>query len=110
MKKETEEILNGMDGLFEIGKMYYIFTVTYHHIGRVSRIWLAHNGDTMPACVELTDHYRVCIAGQQDTAVADICSGKSCPTNWERMPESSHSKIFIHAVTEVHSINTLRKH
>ncbi|MDE1941363.1 MAG: hypothetical protein KGI66_04550 [Patescibacteria group bacterium] len=75
---EVDSILDGLVGDLRIGQKYYLFTVTYHYIGRVAKI--SRNGAT----VTLEDAHIVTTAGSAADAVSQIVQGKAKPEIWEK--------------------------
>jgi hypothetical protein len=91
--RETDEIMDGLAGNhgFKLGEKLYVFTVTYHYIGRVARI--------TGSVVILEDAEIVMNAGVTQDAVSRIVQGKGKPEVSEKpgMP----IRIFLQAVTAV---------
>ena len=73
--RETAEILDGLTGDLQVGKRYYIFTVTYAYIGHVTRV--------TGYAVHLDNVWIVSRAGAEVDAVTKIVSGAKKPEAYE---------------------------
>lgn len=89
--KETEEIIQGLAGSngFKLGEKLYIFTVTYHYIGRVAYV--------NERLIILEDAEIVMNAGSANDAVSRIVQGKSKPEVSER--PGKPIRILIQSIT-----------
>jgi hypothetical protein len=70
-KSSVDNILDGLTGDLRIGEKYYIFTVTYHYIGKIAKI--TRN------TIVLEDAMIVMNAGSATNAVSNILAGKQAP-------------------------------
>ncbi len=91
--KETDQIIDGLAGKrgFKLGAKLYVFTVTYHYIGRVAAV--------DDYTVTLEDAEIVMNAGSANDAVSKIVQGKAKPEVSEKPGKPIH--VFIQAVTAV---------
>lgn len=89
--KETDEIIDSLAGNngFKLGERLYVFTVTYHYIGRVAKV--------TDRVVVLEDAEIVMNAGSANDAVSKIVQGKAKPEISEK--PGKPIRVFIQAVT-----------
>ena len=88
-EKEIDAILNGLTGDLRLEQRYYVFTVTYAYIGRVTKI--------TEKTITLSDCWIVSRAGSEDDAVSKIVAGKKKPDNYEECP--APITVFIQSLT-----------
>lgn len=90
--KEVDNILDGLSGDLRIGEKYYIFGITLHVIGTVTKVTDEH--------LVLDNTTIVMNAGSDDDAVSKILAGKVKPANCEQ----PQRKIFFRRAAIVMSI------
>lgn len=92
--KETDEIMDSLAGTngMKLGEKLYVFTVTYHYIGRVAKV-------TDRLLILDADAQIVMNAGSSNDAVSKIVQGKSKPEVAES--PGKPIRIFLQAVTAV---------
>jgi hypothetical protein len=74
-EKEVDGIVDSLTGDLRLGEKYYFFTVTYHYIGRVSKL--------TDRTVTITDAEIVSAAGDAVDSVSKILNGKIKPAQSE---------------------------
>ena|SRR5579872_454234 len=91
--RETQEIMDGLAGNrgFKLGERLYVFTVTYHYIGRVASV--------NEHVVILEDAEIVMNAGSANDAVSRIVQGKAKPEISEK--PGKPIRVLLQAVTAV---------
>ena len=91
--RETDEIMDGLSGKsgFKLGERLYVFTVTYHYIGRVASV-----NDRV---IVLEDAEIVMNAGSANDAVSRIVQGKAKPEVSEK--PGKPIRVLLQAVTAV---------
>lgn len=94
MKTSAEQIAQGLDAgsPFEIGRRYWIRTVTYHHIGTVKSV---HKFGESFICINLTNARFINESGP----IKESFDKKECK-NWEYEPDIT---VWLHAITD-HSL------
>ena len=74
-EKEVDGIVEALVGDLRIGEKYYFFTVTYHYIGRVSKL--------TDRTVTIEEAQIISTAGDAVDAVSNILNGKAKPAQSE---------------------------
>jgi hypothetical protein len=77
MDRETNEIIDGLTGDIQVGKRYYIFTVTYAYIAHVARV--------TDYAFHLDNVWIVSRAGSEVDAVTQVVHGKKKPEAYESL-------------------------
>lgn len=92
-EQEINEIMSGLTGPLRIGTIYYVKTVTFHYIGRLSNVGYFLGVPYL----ELEQCHLTIQAGDSGDAVSKILQGKAKPKQWE---DVGYACIWLHAVTE----------
>lgn len=74
---KVDALVEGLMGTYRVGTKYYIFTPTFHYIGRVGSVF--PDGSLLLEKTALIVIY----AGESNNAVSLICQGKAKPHIYE---------------------------